>query len=77
MKTSVKTNVFNLLKIVTAFTPWVISMYTLYWLEYGGIWHPETMHRDKFTLIILVVGMGLSFLVGSHFSAVKKKPTKH
>jgi hypothetical protein len=42
-------------------------MYTLYWLETAEIWTIETAHRDKMTIVILVVGMGLSFLVQSHF----------
>ena len=55
------------LKVAIAFTPWLISMYVLYWLENGQIWTAETAHRGKLTVAILAVGMGLSFLVQSYF----------
>jgi len=52
-------------KIIATGAPWLISMYTLYWLEYDEIWSPDTSHRGKFSVIILIIGMGLSFLVYS------------
>jgi hypothetical protein len=55
------------LEVAISFTPWVISMYTLYWLDYGVIWTSETPHRGKIAVAILAAGMGLSFLVKSHF----------
>jgi len=61
------------LEVVIAFTPWVVSTYVLYWLEYGEIWTTETAHRGKTAGAILAVGMGLSFLVKSHFNKRKKK----
>ena len=61
------------LKVVLAFTPWLISMYTLYWLEYGEIWTSETAHRGKISVAILAVGMGLSFLVHSRFAEREQK----
>jgi len=61
------------LKVALAFTPWLISMYTLYWLEYGEIWTSETAHRGKISVAILAVGMGLSFLVHSRFAKREQK----
>ena len=61
------------LKVALAFTPWLISMYTLYWLEYGEIWTSETAHRGKISVAILAVGMGLSFLVHSRFAKCEQK----
>lgn len=58
----------NTLKVAIAFTPWLISMYVLYWLEYGEVWTTETAHRGKTSVAILAVGMGLSFLVQSRFA---------
>ena len=69
---NVKQRARNALEVVTAFTPWVISMYLLYWLEYGEIWTIETAHRDKIALVILATGMGLSFLVQSYFIRRKR-----
>ena len=68
MPDSLKTRTRHALEIAMAFTPWVISMYVLYWLEYGEIWTTETAHRGKISGAILVIGMGLSFLVRSHFA---------
>jgi len=61
------------LKVTIAFTPWLISMYTLYWLEYGEIWTNETAHRGKISVAILAVGMGLSFLIHSRFAKREQK----
>ena len=60
------------LKIAIGFTPWLISMYVIYWLEYGEIWTIETAHRGKTAVAILAVGMGLSLLVQSHFAKRKR-----
>ena len=59
--------------MAVAFTPWLISLYVLYWLEYGEIWTTETAHRGKTTGAILALGMGLSFLVKSYFAKRKQK----
>ncbi len=56
------------LEVAIAVTPWVISMYVLYWLDYAEIWTNETAHRGKIAVAILAVGMGLSFLVQSHIA---------
>ncbi len=61
------------LEIVIAFIPWLISMYVLYWLEYGELWTTETAHRGKIAFTILVAGMGLSFLVHSGLAKRKRK----
>lgn len=45
--------------------PCLLSMYILYSLEHGGIWAPDTPHRGKSSVLILMVGMGLSFLLFS------------
>ena len=61
------------LEVALAFAPWVISMYTLYWLEYAEIWTTETPHRGKISVTILVAGMALSFLIRSYFSGREQK----
>ena len=61
------TKMSKVFQVALAFTPWVISMYTLYWLEYGAIWTTETAHRGKISVAILATGMVLSFLVQSYF----------
>jgi hypothetical protein len=73
MLSSLKLQTRYALEVVIAFTPWLISMYVLYWLEYGEIWTTETAHRGKISVAILAIGMGLSFLVHSHFAKREQK----
>ena len=73
MLNSLKIQTCYALEVAIAFAPWLISMYVLYWLEYGEIWTSETAHRGKIAVSILAVGMGLSFLVQSHFAKRKQK----
>ena len=61
------------LEVALAFTPWLISMYVLYWLEHGEIWTTDTAHRGKTTIAILAVGMGLSLLVQSRIARREQK----
>ena len=68
MLVSLKMQTRHALEVVISFTPWVISMFVLYLLETHEIWTTETVHRDKMSVVILVSGMGLSFLVHSYFS---------
>ena len=68
MPNSLKTRTRRSLEVAIAFAPWVISMYLLYWLEYGAIWTTETAHRGKISVAILISGMGLSFLIQSRIT---------
>mgnify|MGYP004149949025 CR=1 FL=1 len=61
------------LEVAISFVPWVISMYTLYWLESGEIWTTDTPHRGKTSVTILVAGMVLTLLVYSYFSKREQK----
>jgi hypothetical protein len=73
MLSALKTKTRYALEVAIAFTPWVISMYVLYWLDYSEIWTSETAHRGKIAVAILAVGMGLSFLVQSYFAKRGRK----
>ncbi len=73
MPKSLKTRTRSALEVAVAFTPWLISLYVLYWLEYGEIWTTETAHRGKMTGAILALGMGLSFLVKSYLNKRKQR----
>ncbi len=61
------------IKIVIALAPCLISIYTLYWLQYSEIWTSETAHRGKLSVATLVIGMGLSFLTQSYFKKHEQK----
>jgi hypothetical protein len=73
MPNALKMRTRRALEVAIAFTPWVVSMYTLYWLQHGEIWTTATPHRSKISVAILAVGMGLSFLVHSHFTKREQK----
>jgi len=73
MPKSLRIQTRHAFEVAIAFAPWVISMFTLYWLEYGEIWTTETAHRGKISVAILATGMSLSFLVHSHFSERAQK----
>ena len=73
MLNSLKIPVRHALKVAIAFTPWLISMYVYYWLDYSETWTSETAHRGKISVAILAVGMVLSFLVHSHFAGREQK----
>ena len=73
MLNALKTRTRYALQVAIAVTPWVISMYTLYWLEHGEIWTTETAHRGKISVSILLAGMVLSFLIQSRFVARRQK----
>ena len=61
------------IKIIIALAPCLISIYTLYWLQYSEIWTSETAHRGKLSVATLVIGMGLSFLTQSYFKKHEQK----
>jgi hypothetical protein len=61
------------LKLLVAFTPWVLACYTFYWLHASGIWTGETPHRAKLSVTLLGTGMVLSFLIQSRFIRNKRK----
>jgi len=63
----------RVLEASIASVPWLVSMYMLYWLQYGQIWAPDTAHRGKMSVAILIVGMGLSFFIYSYFLKRAKK----
>lgn len=71
MLNSLKTKMHYTLTIAIALTPWLLSMYVFYWLDSSGMWTSETPHRGKLSVVLLMVGMGLSFLTHSYFTRHK------
>ena len=61
------------IKVVVAFTPWIIAMYVFYWLDSSGTWTSDTPHRGKISLVILGTGMAASFIVHSYLSRRQNK----
>jgi len=60
------------LKISVSLAPCIVSMYLLFWLGKHEVWLPETPHRDKITIMVLIMGLAFSFLIYSYFDKQKK-----
>ena len=73
MSSDLATRFGSWLKIAAALAPCIISMYLLYYLGKYEIWVPETPHRDKMTILILIMGMAMSFFARSYFVQRTKK----
>ena len=73
MSKSLKMQARSALDVTITFTPWLISMYVLYWLQYGEIWTTETAHRGKISVAILALGMGGSVLLHSRLARPEQK----
>ena len=71
MNPTTTSKLLDWIKTAIAAGPWILSMYALYYAEKHQIWIPETPHRDKITIVVLVLGLGLSFLLKSYFTAKK------
>jgi len=61
------------LKLLIAFTPWVLACYAFYLLHTSGTWTGETPHRGKMSVSLLGAGMVLSFLIQSGYIRNKRK----
>ena len=73
MSSDLTTRFGSWLKIAAALAPCILSMYLLYYLGKYEIWVPETPHRDKMTIVILIIGMAMSFFAQSYFVKRTKK----
>ena len=60
--------VANWFKAIISLAPFALSMYLLYYAGKHGIWMPDTLHRDKITIIALVVGMASSLFLYTFLS---------
>ena len=73
MRSDLTTRFGSWLKIAAALAPCILSMYSLYYLGKHEFWVPETPHRDKMTILILILGMAMSFFARSYFVQRTKK----
>ena len=70
MPATLTSRLLKLIAVALALVPWLSAMYFFYWLDASGTWTADTPHRGKLSVIILVTGMGLSFLL---LSRVRKR----
>jgi hypothetical protein len=73
MPKSLLTLAGHALRVAITLVPWLISMYTLYWLEHVEIWNTDTAHRGKISVLILTTGMLTSFFAYSHLEKRRNK----
>ena len=73
MSRSSKTPTRYVFEVAVSLVPWLTAAFVLYWLQNNEIWTTDTAHRGKISVAILALGMGLSFLVKSHFVGREQK----
>lgn len=59
-------------RITIALSPWALSLYLQYWLEYDGIWSVDMPFRALLSAALIATGMLLSFWVYTRLVASKK-----
>ncbi|MEM7740855.1 MAG: hypothetical protein AAF225_08640 [Pseudomonadota bacterium] len=69
-----RSRLFGVLRVGIAFAPWLLAMYTLYWLGKNEIWDSETPHRDIMSGGIVATGMAATFI--AHTLLAKWQKTK-
>ena len=55
-------------RILLSFLPWALALYLHYWLEQSGVWRVDMPGRSALSIVLLAVGMGLSFALHSRLS---------
>ena len=73
MQSALGQGLVKALKLLIAFTPWVLACYAFYLLHTSGTWTGDTPHRAKMSVTLLGTGMVLSFLIQSRFISSKRK----
>ena len=61
------------LKFAVGMLPALVACFVLYYFEKHQVWIPETPHRDKYTIAILLIGMTASYFLLSHLAKNGKK----
>ena len=72
MQSALGQGLVKALKLLIAFTPWVLACFAFYWLHTSGTWTGDTPHRGKMSVTLLGTGMVLSFLIQSRFISSKR-----
>ncbi len=66
MQTLWKSRLLSGSRAALAALPWLLAMYTFYWLDSSGTWSADTPHRGKLSVLLLGSGMLASFLAWSY-----------
>jgi ABC-type uncharacterized transport system permease subunit len=72
MATPFRNLLARLARIALALLPWVASLHLLYWLEHGGVWSVDMPFRALLSVLVIAIGMLLSFLLHARLSARAK-----
>lgn len=71
MLSDIKAKFAWLFRTIIVFTPWVVSIYFFYWLDYQ-VWTIDTPHRGKLSVVLMSTGMLISFFLWTYFNKQKK-----
>ncbi|MFT4769605.1 MAG: hypothetical protein ACI8RN_002754 [Glaciecola sp.] len=72
MATGISALLNRFARITLALSPWALSLYLQYWLEYAGIWTVDMPFRALLSAAIIATGMLLSFWVYTRFVASRR-----
>ena len=53
-------------------SPWLVALYLHFWLAESEAWAPEQPYRGLMSVLLLALGMFISFLLHGRFQARRK-----
>ena len=53
-------------------SPWLVALYLHFWLAESEAWAPEQPYRGLMSVLLLALGMSISFLLHGRFHARRK-----
>ncbi len=63
----------HMLRITIALVPWGLSLFLHYWLEHTCAWDVQMGGRALISVIMLAIGMALSFVLHAKLSFVTQR----
>ena len=65
-------NVHRLIGWCVVMAPWLVALYLHFWLAESEAWAPEQSYRGLMSVLLLALGMLISFLLHGHLKARRK-----
>ena len=65
-------NVQRLMNWCIVMMPWLVALYLHFWLAESEVWAPEQSYRGLMSVLLLALGMLISFLLHCRLKARRK-----
>ena len=65
-------NVQRLMNWCIVMLPWLVALYLHFWLAESGVWAAEQPYRGLISVLLLALGMLISFLLHGRLKARRK-----